>query len=98
MEELKMILEMIANTTGAAKQFGITWLIIHGLEVLFSYALGGAAILGAYKLANKGILVGRDSTFAAGLRAYVCPDKNYGKLTRDEKDSIISAIKRGLNT
>ncbi len=52
-EELKIIMETLGVATGAAKQFGILWLSIELVKVVFAYAIGGALIFVAAKLLGK---------------------------------------------
>jgi hypothetical protein len=97
MEELKLILDTISQTTGAAKQFGFLWLGLETMKAILAYLLAFSAFLLAYKLIDRIIKAFQDDNFASNLRAIVSPKDNYGPLTCNEKAIILSAVKRGIS-
>jgi len=97
MEELKLILDTISQTTGAAKQFGFLWLGLETMKAILAYLLAFSAFLLAYKLIDRIIKAFQDGNFASNLRAIVSPKDNYGPLTCGEKTAILDAVKRGMS-
>jgi len=92
-------METLGTATGAAKQFGIFWLSIQLVEVVFGYALGGAVLYSIVKIIHRIITNIKDSVdevaFVHSLRRLVLPDTT-GILYASQKNEIFNAVKRGM--
>jgi len=95
-EQLKLIFETLSGVTGAAKSIGVFWLSIYLFEIICIYALGGAAVFALFKVLSRLVSILNDNTFACSLRHLVCPGEAYGVLTKNERELILTTIKRGL--
>ncbi len=91
LEELKMVLETINNTTGLAKDFGTTWVWLHyGLKV-FDSLLAVACILGvSYVIYRMVVFANGGSVNEAFIRR--CRDRlrigSPGMLTDEEAERV----------
>ena len=99
LEELKVIMETLGTATGAAKQFGIFWLSIQLVEVVFGYVLGGAVLYSIVKIIHRVVTVLKDNAdevaFVYSLRMLVEPNTT-GDLYSFHKNNIFKAVKRGM--
>jgi hypothetical protein len=98
MEELKIIMETIGAATGAAKDFGIFWLAIRLLEIIFQYVLGAAIVFVIYRTVENIITRVSAATFATEIKDYIFPDSIGDSLRSREKKEIMKIIKRGMRT
>lgn len=90
-EELKMVLETINNTTGLAKGFGTTWVWLHyGLKV-FDSVLAVACILGVvYAIYRMVVFINGGNENETFIRR--CRDRlrigSPGMLTNEEAERV----------
>ncbi|OEU68422.1 MAG: hypothetical protein BBJ57_02335 [Desulfobacterales bacterium PC51MH44] len=99
LEQLKATMDSIGIATGAAKTFGIFWLVIQLLKYIFAYSLGAGIAFGVYKVVNRLIrsFIENDleTLFMKKLRKMVRAD-GYGHITDSEREEILEVFKLGL--
>jgi hypothetical protein len=98
LEQLKIIMETIGAATGAAKTFGIFWLAIQLVRIIFTFSLLGGVAIGIYKTIRYLIdKTSAENSFIKSLRQVACPDYAYGNVRQSQKTEIFNAVLRGVN-
>jgi energy-converting hydrogenase Eha subunit E len=96
LEELRIIMETIGTATGAAKDFGILWLVIRLLETVLKYTLGAVAIFAAYRTIENIITRVSAASFATMIKDVIFPNSIGDSLRASEKKEIIKILNRAI--
>lgn len=108
-EQLKLVLEAVNSTTGAAQNVAIYWFLVELAKYLISYSVGIAAIVVIYKVAHfitKSVAECSQKQsdaqkraelagrFEGQLREILIPEAAYGYVTEFERRDMLNKVEQ----